>query len=341
MPLPEMQIALLWFHSCPFLLGAVTLPMADVDATRTVEFATVNIEDLIPFPLNPRVHVDEAALLDLKRSIERDGLLEPLIVRPTDSHLFEVVAGNRRLAALQALHEQDPVIWRRVHVRILLWLKGDDDSAFRLAVNENVERESMNPYEETLALLRLFDIALFPEPRSSRPSGQYFLILAGLLKSWAHRVESSREALAKEYSLTVDRVEAAVNSVFKMRDGLKLSSFVNNRLPLLELPRDIQEALAKGEFPYPAAKEVSKVEDPAKRAELIGLASEGMSYRQLIKQAKLMQNPTAEQNDLEESEFIERAKRVSKWLRKKPQLNQNDRRQLDAAFRRIEALFEE
>src|SRR5690606_35438637 len=128
--------------------------MNDVDAARTVEFATVHIEDLIPFPLNPRVHVDEAALLDLKRSIEREGLLEPLIVRPTESHLLEVVAGNRRLAALRELHTEDPDQWEAVRVQIWNWLKDDDAAAFHIAVTENVERESMNPYDETLALLR-------------------------------------------------------------------------------------------------------------------------------------------------------------------------------------------
>src|SRR5690606_9665115 len=96
--------------------------------------------------------------------------------------------------------------------------------------------------------------------------------------------------------------------------------------------------LASGKFPYAAAKEVSKVEDPAKRAALISLAFDGMSYRQLIKQAKQMQDPTAEQTNADDTEFIERAKQVSKWLRKKPQLNQNDRKQLDAALRRIEDL---
>jgi len=314
--------------------------MIDLDATRTVKFTKVYIEDLIPFPLNPRVHVDELALQDLKRNIESNGLLEPLIVRPTDSRLFEVVAGNRRLAALRELHKVDPAKWETVAVQIWNWLKNDDAAAFRIAVTENVERESMNPYDETLALLRLFAVVLFPQSRTEHTaSGPRLMLIASILKAWSHRVESSRQVLAKKYGLTVERVEAAVDSVFKMRDGLKLSSFVNNRLPLLELPKDVQEALATGRFPYAAAKEVSKVEDPEKRAELIRLAFEGMSYRQLIKQAKLMQNPAAEPNDADYTEFTERAKRVSKWLRKKPHLNKNDRKQLDAALRRIEDLL--
>lgn len=314
--------------------------MVDLDATPTVKFTKVYIEDLTPFPLNPRVHADDLALQDLMRDIESQGLLEPLIVRPTDSRLFEVVAGNRRLAALRALHKKDPDKWNLVPVQIWSWLKDDDPAAFRIAVTENVERESMNPYDETLAMLRLFGMTLFPEsPHSHKASGWGLRALASILKAWSHRVESSRQVFVKKYGLTVEQVEAAVDSVFKMRDGLKLSSFVNNRLPLLELPEDVQEALATGKFPYAAAKEVSKIEDPAKRAELVDLASEGMSYRQLIKQAKLMQNPATEHANAADTEFIERAKRVSKWLRKKPRLNKNDRKQLDAAFRRIEDLI--
>ena len=314
--------------------------MAELDATPAVDYAELFIEDLVPFPLNPRVHVDELALEDLKRNIESQGLLEPLIVRPTNSHLYEVVAGNRRLAALKQLHEKDPTRQFLVPVQIWNWLKDDDAAAYRIAVTENVERESMNPYDETLALLRLFAMAIFPDTESSHQiRGRNLMWIARLLKGWSHRVEASRQALAKKYGLTVEQVEAAVDTVFKMRDGLKLSSFVNNRLPLLELPEDVQEALATGNFPYAAAKEVSKIEDPAKRAELISLASEGMSYRQLIKEAKLMQNPAAEHTIADYTEFVERAKQVSKWLRKKPQLNQNDRKQLDAALRRIEDLI--
>lgn len=313
--------------------------MADMDAIPAVEHAELYIEDLVPFPLNPRVHVDEVALQDLKRNIESQGLLEPLIVRPTNSHLYEVVAGNRRLAALQELHEKDPPRWSHVPVQIWNWLKDDDAAAFRVAVTENVERESMNPYDETLALLRLFATTVFPDSEHSHKiRGRNLMWIAGLLKGWSHRVESSRQVLAKEYGLTVEQVEAAVDFVFKMREGLKLSSFVSNRLPLLELPEDIQEALATGKFPYAAAKEVSKIENPAKRAELISLAFDGMSYRQLIRQAKMMQDPAPEHTHADDTEFVERTKQVSKWLRKKPQLNQNDRKQLDAALRRIEDL---
>lgn len=314
--------------------------MTDIGATRSPKFVNMYIEHLIPFPLNPRVHVDELAFKDLKRNIENHGLLEPLIVRPTDSHLFEVVAGNRRLAALRELHEEDSEKWKVVAVQIWPWLKDDDAAAFQIAVTENVERESMNPYDETLALLRLFAMELEPGNSSAHTLNEYGLRgLAKFLKAWFHRIESSRRVLVQEHGFRLERVEAAVNSVFKMREGLKLSSFVNNRLPLLELPMDVQEALATGKFPYPAAKEVGKLEDPAKRAELVSLALEGVSYRQLIKQAKLMQNPAAEHNSDEGTEFIERAKQISKWLRKKPQLNQNDRKQIDAAFRRIEDLI--
>lgn len=304
-----------------------------------IQFDYLPIKHLIPFPMNPRVHVDEVALQDLKRNIENHGLLEPLIVRPTDSHLYEVVAGNRRLAALRELHEEDPDECKDVLVQIWPWLKDDDAAAFQIAVTENVERESMNPYDETLALLRLFAMTLIPQYKDSHPASRATLNdLAGLLKSWSHRVESSRQLLAQEYGETVEDVQGAVDAVFKMREGLKLASFVNNRLPLLELPEDVQEALAAGKFPYAAAKEVSKIEDPTKRAGLISLAAEGMSYRQLIKQAKLMQNPAAENTNANYTEFNERAKQISKWLRKKPQLNQNDRKQLDAALRRIEDL---
>jgi|SRR5690625_2894860 len=315
--------------------------MDSSDDVAVAEFTVLHMEELSPSPLNPRVQLDELAQRDLKQNIERYGLLEPLIVRPGKYGGFEVVAGNRRFAALTELYKRDATSgWANVKVQILHRLKNDDAAAFRVAVTENIERESMSPYDETLAILRLFAMELYPDSSNMhRREVASLRPMAKLLKGWAHRVEASRADLAGEYLLSVGQVEAAIDSVFKKRDGLKLMSFVNNRLPLLELPEDVQSALSTGKFPYAAAKEVGKVEDPAKRSELVALALGGMSYRQLIKQAKLVQQPAPEPAADDDTEFIERAKQVSKWLRKKPKLNQNERKQLDAAFRRIEDVF--
>jgi ParB family transcriptional regulator, chromosome partitioning protein len=92
-------------------------------------------------PTTISLRVEPLSLDELSVSIRSHGLLQPIIVRPRDGH-FEVVAGNRRLAACKRLK------WPKIPciVRDLT-----DREAFELALTENVQRKSMNPLEEALA----------------------------------------------------------------------------------------------------------------------------------------------------------------------------------------------
>jgi ParB family transcriptional regulator, chromosome partitioning protein len=105
------------------------------------------IERITPCKTQPRQHFDAAALDELTASIQSHGLLEPLVVRRLASgDRFEIVAGERRWRAAQraGLHEVP------VHVREV-----SDQSAFELALVENVQREDLNPIELAEALGRL------------------------------------------------------------------------------------------------------------------------------------------------------------------------------------------
>jgi ParB family chromosome partitioning protein len=105
------------------------------------------IEKIVPCRTQPRQHFDAAALDELSASIQLHGVLEPLVVRrlPGEDR-FEIVAGERRWRAAQraGLHEVP------VYVR-----EATAQSAFELALVENVQREDLNPIEFAEALGRL------------------------------------------------------------------------------------------------------------------------------------------------------------------------------------------
>ena len=111
-------------------------------------FRMVAIARLIPNPLQPRRHFDDEALKDLKKSIREQGILQPLIVRPTRSETgnFEIVAGERRWRAAQRapVHEA-PVIIRDF----------TDEEALAVALIENIQRDELSPIEEAEAYARL------------------------------------------------------------------------------------------------------------------------------------------------------------------------------------------
>ena len=99
------------------------------------------LKAIVPNPKQPRRTFSETELEELAASIEENGLLQPLLVRPIggDSDRYELVAGERRLRAVKSLGWDDvPVLVRDV----------DDDTLLVLALVENLQREALNPLEE-------------------------------------------------------------------------------------------------------------------------------------------------------------------------------------------------
>ena len=139
------------------LLGGVPakpapLPAANFDAGSEPApgFATVRqvpLDEVRPCPLQPRKDFNPEALAELAESIRQQGIIQPLVVRQSGSHL-ELIAGERRwrAAALAGLKEV-PVIVRAA----------DDRSALELALIENLQRENLNPLEEALGYSELID----------------------------------------------------------------------------------------------------------------------------------------------------------------------------------------
>lgn len=107
---------------------------------------TVAIDKLKPSPFQPRTQFEKGALEELAQSIRSSGILQPIIVRKTSAHGFEIVAGERRWRAAQlaGLHEV-PVILKVF----------DDRQTLELALIENLQRQDLNPIEEAEAYQRL------------------------------------------------------------------------------------------------------------------------------------------------------------------------------------------
>ena len=97
--------------------------------------------------MEPPFRISGGDVEELAASIAERGLLHPLIVRPRDGY-YEVVAGNRRLAALKALG-------RRKAPCIIVDV--DDRAAFEVALMENLQRRNLNPIEEATAFRKYIE----------------------------------------------------------------------------------------------------------------------------------------------------------------------------------------
>jgi ParB family chromosome partitioning protein len=107
----------------------------------------LDIDRLVPNPHQPRAHPDEARLDELARSIQANGVIQPIVVR-RHGDAYEILAGERRWRAAQrAGLLRVPVVVRDV----------SDDRLLEVALIENLQREDLNPIEEAQAYRKLAD----------------------------------------------------------------------------------------------------------------------------------------------------------------------------------------
>ncbi|MCR6671114.1 ParB/RepB/Spo0J family partition protein [Devosia ginsengisoli] len=133
-------------------LAALIGDMATVEGARVTESGGVKrlpVEFIIANRANPRRSFDPDQLEELTNSIREKGVMQPLLVRPSeDPNIFELIAGERRWRAAQkaGLHDV-PVIVREV----------GDKEALELAIIENVQRADLNPLEEAMGYGQLIE----------------------------------------------------------------------------------------------------------------------------------------------------------------------------------------
>ncbi|MGV8833850.1 MAG: ParB/RepB/Spo0J family partition protein [Devosia sp.] len=133
-------------------LAALIGDMATVEGARVTESGGIRrlpVDFIIANRANPRRSFNDEQLEELTNSIREKGVMQPLLVRPSDDpNIFELIAGERRWRAAQraGLHDV-PVIIRDV----------DDKEALELAIIENVQRADLNPLEEAMGYGQLIE----------------------------------------------------------------------------------------------------------------------------------------------------------------------------------------
>lgn len=122
-----------------------------LSSDRTIDLGPepteVELDSIVPGPMQPRTHFDQASLESLAESIKSHGVVQPLLVRRRDDR-YELVAGERRWRAARiAGLTRVPVIVREV----------PDESLLEVALIENIQREDLNPIEEAQAYRKLIE----------------------------------------------------------------------------------------------------------------------------------------------------------------------------------------
>jgi len=223
------------------------------------------IKDILPNPKQPRKNFDEKALAELAESIQSQGLLQPILVRPVGPQQpgkYEIVAGERRWRACQlAGLTEVPVFIRSL----------SEQDTLTAALIENLQREDLNPMEEALGLQNLKDefglsqdelakgigksrsaianslrlLSLAPNARQDLADGK---LSAGhartLLSLTTPEAQEELRIIILEHGISVREAEALA-AIWKERGRFDLSGALDAQLPPERTPAPQSAGTAK------------------------------------------------------------------------------------------------
>ncbi len=286
-----------------------------VPSTLTVPLASIIIS-----ATQPRRYFAPEAMQALAESVKKDGVLQPILVRPVGDK-YELVAGERRYRAAQEAGLTDiPAVVRSM----------SDTEAVRFALTENLQREDLNSVEETEGILELLAITL------EYPTTEVPLLLQRLQKE-IKRKKMSHNVMGQTEVDSAPPELAIIQSVFESLGRMSWESFTSNRLPLLNLPAEILEALRSGRLEYTKAKEIAKLESESERQELLSEASaDSLSLSQIRERVKASQ-PSHDREEIA-ARIDVTARRVKK---SKVWENPSKRFRLESLLKQLEELIKE
>jgi len=262
----------------------------------------------------PRRYFDPEKLEQLTISVKKLGILEPLLVRLLHPGEYELVAGERRYRAAQkAGLTEIPVVVREL----------TDEEALQLSLIENLQREDLNPVEETEAILQLLATQLSSSAEEAR--------------ALLYRMQNEVKGKVTQNVLGSQEGEL-VKTMFDSLGLMSWESFVSSRLPLLNLPDEVIEALRQGQIEYTKAQAIARLKDTqARQALLFEAIQENLSLKAILERIRLQRKPQEKPQSLK---II--FKETSNRLQKAKLWNNPEKQQaLEKLLKQMEALLAE
>jgi ParB family chromosome partitioning protein len=121
---------------------------AEAETGASTDFVEIKITQIVPNPNQPRTDFSEEKLAELMSSIEKDGLLQPILVRP-EGNDYQIVAGERRWQACKKLG------YKAIAAKVII---ANDIETQEIALVENLQRDNLNSIEEARGYQRLIDL---------------------------------------------------------------------------------------------------------------------------------------------------------------------------------------
>jgi ParB family transcriptional regulator, chromosome partitioning protein len=203
-----------------------------------------------------KIDTDGPDFRALVASVKENGVLQPILLRPIDGDLFEIVAGERRYRAAKELSlEVIPA-----HIRNLNDLEGR-----MAALVENLTRADLNPLEETESILALLVLKL------DKPQEDVVAGIGALNYASGDGSRRASRTKANEATFTVEEQQVVLSTLSQM-GRITIKTFVD-RLALLKWPESLREKIRTGKLPYTLGQIISHLEEP-QQSEILEYAIE-------------------------------------------------------------------
>lgn len=148
----------------------------DEEVPKNKQIQDIELDKIVPNRYQPRREFSDDSIKELAETLDKDGLLQPIVVREDGEDHYEIIAGERRYRAAKSLNwETIPAIVNNMN----------DDQAASLALIENLQREALNPIDEAKAytnLMKLNDLTQTALAKDMGKSQSYVANKLRLLK---------------------------------------------------------------------------------------------------------------------------------------------------------------
>ena len=214
--------------------------------------------------LNPKFHdrtaPSKASILELSKNIKAVGLQQPIVVRKLENGLFERIIGYRRIEAMKLLEENE--------IPAIVLENISDNDAMLMMVSENLQRENLNVYDETVALLEYIAVSIDKTITET--------------KSFLFKIKNFYGSKIKDITEEEKETHDFINAVLQRTGKYSIQTFIN-RLRVLNLDEIIIVAMRENKITYSVAIELQKLKDSTKVSEVINEISEnGMTTKEII-----------------------------------------------------------
>ena len=200
----------------------------DEEVPKNKQIQDIELDKIVPNRYQPRREFSDDSIKELAETLDKDGLLQPIVVREDGEDHYEIIAGERRYRAAKSLNwETIPAIVNNMN----------DDQAASLALIENLQREDLNPIDEAKAYTNLMKLN-----------------------------DLTQTALAKDMG--------------------KSQSYVANKLRLLKLDDDVQNALIEGKITARHGRALLNLSNDDQERVLKEIEDKGLNVKQTEEIAK-------------------------------------------------------